>query len=822
MVVLYVTLFMRVTMRRSTRISAAFNLLRMGSAGTLLLAAILSCSDNTTAPAKSGLDPNSAVIVLVPDSVKAAVLAQNARDNPLASMRASASANLLAGPAKDFSALVATPTYVLTEIPFAPEPAPGLALPVLADDGFFADVPIGFAFKFYGNTYDKLNIDYNGFVSFGVGVKGNGFFLGDRIADPANPNNIIALAWSDWRPDKAPGSITYETRGIAPNRHFLVQFTGVPENAGSGRLTAQLVLTEGSNDITVYVTSMSITNGGNRVTQGIENADGTEAAYDSVENMVVKVWAPRVRNFFNLSNDAIRFSLNLPNVPPVITAPADISVATDPAPVVAVTAFTRASVTAVPGSCASTLNPGTATATGGATITGVRSDDPNLALDAPYPKGVTKITWTARSNGMSVSAIQTITVIDSEKPLVAPSANISTRTDRGQPTATVAVADAGVSDNCPGTTVAGSRNDGAALSASYPLGVTTINWKATDASGNIGSAAQTVTVIANAPPTIVAPPSLTFNTDPAACSALVDPGSPTVTDDTPGATFVGARSDGAALNAAYPKGVTTIMWTATDADGAKTSAPSTVTVNDRENPLFTAAPANISTNNDPGAGTATVAVASPPATDTCHSVAVNGARSDGLSLSAGYPVGTTTINWTASDPSGNASSVSQTVTVRDITPPSISLAASMTVNATMPSGAVVDYSAGAMDNVHVTSFSCTISSGSVFPIGVTQTTCTAADAAGNSSSATLTVTVLGAHEQIGNLIDYLSGLNLPNGTSNPLLAQLNAAYRSGDNHIACTKMSDFISMLAKKTGTSVSGPSPMLTDAQRIENVLGC
>jgi hypothetical protein len=180
----------------------------------------------------------------------------------------------------------------------------------------------------------------------------------------------------------------------------------------------------------------------------------------------------------------------------------------------------------------------------------------------------------------------------------------------------------------------------------------------------------------------------------------------------------------------------------------------------------------------------------------------------------------------STDASGNTATATQTVTVRDVTPPSVVVPANMTLNAVAPGGARVTYSVGASDNVSVTSVSCTIPSGSVFPIGVTTTTCTASDAAANRASSAFAVTILGAHDQIENLIAYVSGLHLPNGTANPLLAQLQGAYissGSGDVAGACSKLSSFISTVVKKSSSiPPAEANQMLGDSRRIMNVLGC
>jgi len=226
--------------------------------------------------------------------------------------------------------------YTESRVAFAPEAAPSIVPSPVYDDGILTDVPVGFGFSFYGNSYDKLNVYSNGFVTFGPAVQNSaGFYRGASIPFSANPNNLIAFAWMDWSPQAVPAGIRYETRGTAPNRQFILQFTNVPEYHSTGRLTSQLVLTEGSNDITIYTSSMTISNSSNRWTQGIENATGTDAKYDSIQVVSTGAWIPRVSTFFtniSLTEDAIRFSLvSTKDVEkPSITAPESITQGNDP------------------------------------------------------------------------------------------------------------------------------------------------------------------------------------------------------------------------------------------------------------------------------------------------------------------------------------------------------------------------------------------------------------------------------------------------------------------------------------------------------------
>lgn len=111
-----------------------------------------------------------------------------------------------------------------------------------------------------------------------------------------------------------------------------------------------------------------------------------------------------------------------------------------------------------------------------------------------------------------------------------------------------------------------------------------------------------------------------------------------------------------------------------------------------------------------------------------------------------FPVGTTTVNCTASDPAGNSSSGSFKVIVSppDTTPPSLNLPADITTTATSGSGAAVTYTVTATDPDDAAStltISCSPPSGSTFPVGATTVNCTATDPAGNSSLGSFKVTV---------------------------------------------------------------------------------
>jgi hypothetical protein len=225
---------------------------------------------------------------------------------------------------------------------------------------------------------------------------------------------------------------------------------------------------------------------------------------------------------------------------------------------------------------------------------------------------------------------------------------------------------------------------------------------------------------------------------------------------------------------------------------------------------------------------ASVAVGSAAAADNCPNVVVSGARSDGAALGSSYPIGITTITWSASDASDNTASALQTVAVHDGDAPNVIVPADFQVNAADPVGSVVNFSVSATDNVGVTSLSCDRMSGGIFPVGSTLVTCVAIDAQGNRTSRSFTVQVIAPppvdpQARINDLIAYVQSLHLPSGTANPLVNQLRSAFRPGTGEKSCQKLQDFIETVGSKSSSLTEGQSTyMIGEALEIMEDMGC
>jgi len=281
--------------------------------------------------------------------------------------------------------------------------------------------------------------------------------------------------------------------------------------------------------------------------------------------------------------------------------------------------------------CQATVNVGSPTVTGdNVTLFATRSDgqpmyncDGNgnctrVTQDAPFSAGVTTITWSATSHDTpgpyqsvedeqahrtgTASCTQTVTVNDVTPPVIA--ATDQTVSADANCQATVPDYSSTVSDNCacsnsdtsescvghPHITVTQDPAPGTVVGpGQYPVHITANdNSSNNDGAGNTSEKTITFTVKDTTPPTIHCPANITTNTDPGLCSAVVVVGIATASDNCDIAPNVtGTRSDSQPLIAPYPKGTTTITWTATDNAGNQSSCIQTITVVDNEPPTIT-------------------------------------------------------------------------------------------------------------------------------------------------------------------------------------------------------------------------------------------
>ncbi len=179
---------------------------------------------------------------------------------------------------------------------------------------------------------------------------------------------------------------------------------------------------------------------------------------------------------------------------------------------------------------------------------------------------------------------------------------------------------------------------------------------------------------------------------------------------------------------------------------AITSAEATVsiTVNDTVAPTITA-PANVMVGTGAGAiscGAVVTAEQLGTASANDNSGSVNVSR-DGVPSGNVFPVGTSTITYTATDGAGNTASATQTVTVFDNTAPALTAPAPTTVSPLSGTAAIPNVVSGATfsDNCGAVTVTQSPLAGTVVGIGTHTITLTATDSAGNTTTASTTFTV---------------------------------------------------------------------------------
>ena len=356
-----------------------------------------------------------------------------------------------------------------------------------------------------------------------------------------------------------------------------------------------------------------------------------------------------------------------------------------------------------------------------------------------FPIGTTTVTYTATdAHGNTISGSFTVTVNDTEKPVInGLPANISVSNDAGVCGANVSWTAATVTDNCAGATLVSSHVSG----QQFPIGTTTVTYTATDAAGNISSGTFTVTVNDTEKPVINGlPANISVSNDAGVCGANVSWTAASATDNCSGVTIVASHVSGQL----FPVGTTTVTYTATDAAGNVTTASFTVTVNDTEKPVISGMPSNITVTNDAGICGASVNWTVPTAADNCPGVVLISSHPSGYQ----FPVGTTTVTYTATDAHGNISVANFSVTVTDKEKPVITAPASIQVsNDAGLCTAVVNLGTAVItDNCAVQSV--VNNAPSVFPVGATTVIWTVTDIHGNTSTATQVVTVVDTEKPV--------------------------------------------------------------------------
>jgi len=334
--------------------------------------------------------------------------------------------------------------------------------------------------------------------------------------------------------------------------------------------------------------------------------------------------------------------------------------------------------------------------------------------DAPgvFPIGDTLVTWIVTDEtGNHSIATQTVTIVDTTIPTLTLPEDLTVEATSLQETL-VDIGQAEADDISGISSIVNNSPD------AFPLGTTVVTWSATDNHHNTISAEQTITVVDITVPTIITPlnivreavnPTLNF----------IQLGELVASDS------VGIESISNDKPITFQFGSTTVTWTVTDTSGNTSQATQVVTIIDTTAPDVSApsdivAEATDLSNNEVELGDAT-------AYDIMNIASIT---NDAPEF---FPVGETTVTWTATDSSGNYSTATQTVTIIDTTAPVLTVPEDVTITAFSLEKEVDVGTALATDLVDSMP-TVTNNAPETFPLGNTLVTWSVSDEFGNSAS----------------------------------------------------------------------------------------
>ena len=377
-----------------------------------------------------------------------------------------------------------------------------------------------------------------------------------------------------------------------------------------------------------------------------------------------------------------------------------------------------------------------------------------------YPVGTTTNTFLATdASGNTATCSYTVTVNDTQPPVITCPSNITVSNTVGQCSANVSFA-ATATDNCGTATLSYSPASGSLFS----VGTTTVTATANDGHGNTASCTFTVTVNDTQAPVVTCPANIVVSNTHDQCGAKVCYTTPVVVENCIPATPAGYTYKTNYGTSYYYQSNVLMNYTTAQSSATAAGGHLAVITSAAENSALSSSGAGFGWlgGNDLDANDVWVLATCEPFSynNWCSGepnggtfenhlefesggcwndlvetalrysiIEIEGAKltqTAGLAQNAFFPVGTTTNTFLATDASGNTATCSFTVTVNDTQPPVITCPSNITVSNTVGQcGANVSFAATATDNCGTATLSYSPASGSLFTIGTTTVTATA-------------------------------------------------------------------------------------------------
>ncbi len=262
------------------------------------------------------------------------------------------------------------------------------------------------------------------------------------------------------------------------------------------------------------------------------------------------------------------------------------------------------------------------------------------------------------------------------------------------------------------------------------IGTTIVTCTATDSAGNPATISFDVTVTLFADdvnPVITLPGDKTFEATsqltPISASQI---GQATATDNRDAEPDITNNAP-----STFPLGTTLVTWTATDDSGNQSSAVQRITIRDTTAPIISSL-SNITI--EAMSDFTVLTLSNPTVTDIFPTTITHDAPMQ-------FPLGTTTVTWTAVDTSGNPASTSQDIIIADTIPPQFIILQDMTFEATGLSTLLSQSDYGTPSATDHFTVTITHDAPNSFPLGDTVINWTLVDSNGNAATTANTITI---------------------------------------------------------------------------------
>jgi hypothetical protein len=358
-----------------------------------------------------------------------------------------------------------------------------------------------------------------------------------------------------------------------------------------------------------------------------------------------------------------------------------------------------------------------------------------LASGEIFPVGTTINTFvTTDASGNTATCSFDVIINDNESPVANCAAPFTVQLDaNGMASITVGDIDNGSTDNC---VIASTSIDVTDFTCA-DVGPNTVTLTVTDVNGNSSTCTTIVTVEDNVPPVANCAAPFTIQLDANGMASI------TVADIENGSTDAcGIASTTIDITDfdCSDVGPNTVTLTVTDVNGNTSTCTTIVTVEDSIPPAI-ACPADITVNTDLGNCSAIVNFPMPIASDNCGVATVTQTMGD--PSGSMFPVGATTIEFTATDVNGNTNTCSFIITVIDNEAP-VAVCQNITIQLDAAGNASIvaaDVDGGSTDQCGVADISIDVDTFDCSNVGDNNVILTVTDVNGNVSTCTAIVTV---------------------------------------------------------------------------------